>query len=226
MRLLRFIEGFGVYLVHRLEVGDLLLDKLLAIALALDLGCLFDAAELLVPAKCRFLGELVPCEPDHLRNQLGGQAALLVEEEFEVLAVRPGDLEHRRGLVSDLLGAGRLDLEVLPLQWYDRDRDHLQVEVSLFVCDAVFVQLHAHVAELSPPFIAGEYGHALDFISPELALELPAKVVDALDGRVRGELVVAAAEADLALRLPGVGLDRPEFLRAAHGLYGLVEDGL
>jgi hypothetical protein len=51
-------------------------------------------------------------------------------------------------------------------------------------------------------------------------------MVEALDGRRRVELVFVAAEADLALGLPGERLDRAEFVRAAQRLDGLVEDCL
>src|SRR4051794_13731762 len=75
--LLRLGEGLGVPLLERLEVRNFLLDKLLAVALALDLGGLLDAAEGLVPAEGRLLGELLAHEAGHLGHLLDGQAALL-----------------------------------------------------------------------------------------------------------------------------------------------------
>src|SRR5205814_1529610 len=57
-------------------------------------------------------------------------------------------------------------------------------------------------------------------------LELRAVVVEALKGHGRVEVAFVAAEADLALGLPGGRLDGAEFLRAAQGLDALIEDRL
>jgi hypothetical protein len=99
-------KGLGIDLIDGLELGDFQVDELIAVALVLDLGGLLDPVELLVAGEGRFLSELLAHEADHFRHLLDRQAALLVEEQFEVLAVRARDLEDDRGLAADLLGAG------------------------------------------------------------------------------------------------------------------------
>src|SRR5690348_3214000 len=106
-KLLRLFERGRVDLVQGLELGDFLLDEPLAVALALDFGGLLDAAEVLVVGERGFLGEFVALEPGDGGHQLHGEAALLVEEEPEVLAVGPGYLHDGGGPLAGLLLAGR-----------------------------------------------------------------------------------------------------------------------
>src|SRR5262249_36958837 len=63
-------------------------------------------------------------------------------------------------------------------------------------------------------------------VPADLVLRLRAVEINALGGRLPGELVVLAHEGDRALALPGERLGPGELVRAAQGLDGLVEDGL
>src|SRR5689334_19397631 len=91
--LLQLSKCLGFYLVQELEIGDLLVDELLAVSLDLKLHRLFDARHVLVVAEGGVLRELLPHEAGDLRHQPDGQAALLVEIDEEILAIRPGRLE-------------------------------------------------------------------------------------------------------------------------------------
>src|SRR5215471_12943609 len=60
-------------LVEGLELGELLLDEFLAVALALHPGRLLDPLEVLVVAVGRLLRILPPLEAHNLRHQLDGE---------------------------------------------------------------------------------------------------------------------------------------------------------
>src|SRR5262249_37950682 len=112
---LRLLERLGIDLVEDLELGDRLLEELLAAALDLGLRGLLDAAEVLVVGESRLHGGLLAHEARHLGRLPDGQAALLVEVEREILPVRRRHLDAQRGLVADLRLAGGLEFERLVL---------------------------------------------------------------------------------------------------------------
>src|SRR5262245_29079133 len=115
-------ESFGIDLVEHAELGDLHGDEVLAVALAVDLRRLVHAAEFLVVSQGGLLRELLAHETDHLGDLLDRPAALLVEIDREVLAVRSRRLQSDRGLAADLLFARRLDLEAVAFQHSRRHR--------------------------------------------------------------------------------------------------------
>src|SRR5258708_3888811 len=69
----RLGEGLGRHLVQELEVGDLALDELLAVALALGLRGPLDTTKVFIAAVGRLLGELFAAKAAHLRDELDGQ---------------------------------------------------------------------------------------------------------------------------------------------------------
>ena len=100
-------ERVGLDLVEHFELGQLLGDERLAVALDDDLGCLLDSAEVLVVGKQCFLGIILPLKAGDRGDHLDGQPAFLVEIEREVLAVGTGDLDAGGRLVADLFFTGR-----------------------------------------------------------------------------------------------------------------------
>jgi hypothetical protein len=62
---------------------------------------------------------------------------------------------------------------------------------------------------LPPALVAGKDDQALDLVASKLPFELIPEVIDALNRRFRGELVVGVAESDLTLGLCRVRLDLP-----------------
>src|SRR5437588_8348507 len=80
------VKCLGVHLVDDLELGNLNIHELFAVAIIHDLGGLLDPGEVLVTAQASILGELLSHEADNLGGQLDGKAAFLVEEDLEILA--------------------------------------------------------------------------------------------------------------------------------------------
>src|SRR5262249_4157390 len=150
---------------------------------------------------------LVAHEAGYLRRQPDGQAALLVEVERKVLAVRTGGLDPGRRLAADALLGERLHFEFFAFQGQDRDRDQGQIGPLLFAGARVFIQRVVVAAELPPALVAGQHGDALDRAAAEVAFELLTGVVQALRDRLGRHRVVAAHEGDRPLRLPGDPLD-------------------
>jgi len=87
-------------------------------------------------------------EAGHDRLELDGQAALLVEEELEVLPVGRRRLQDGGRLLVDLLLARLLDLEVLPLSATRVAGIHLEVDGALLVGEGGTLDLH----HMSPTF--------------------------------------------------------------------------
>ena len=181
---LRLGEGLGVHLVQDLELGDLGLDEVLAVAFAFDLGGLLDPVEVLVVLEGRLLGELLALEADHLGHHLDGQAALLVEVEREVLAVRAGHLDDGGRLVADLLLARGLDLEALLLEREEPGRGRpgdRRLRFSLARASSSMSILSPNIRQPLSPFRTMT---PLNSLLAEFALDLDAIVIEALSGRM------------------------------------------
>ena len=145
---LRLREGCGIHLIQDLELRDSHDLDLLAVARDLDLGGLFDSAEVLVVGEACLRGGFPAPEAEAVDDLFDGQSALLVEVEREFLAVGPGHLQEDGRFVADFLVTGSLVLETVALDRHERDRDDLKVDIALLVGEGVAVQLRQGVPDL------------------------------------------------------------------------------